>query len=66
MLALSAQIHKLDKRVVFMYDNNYDIDECIERAYFLSPYATGKAREFRANGYKEVFKTNPPKTLKIV
>ena len=63
--AISAQIHKLDKKVVFMYDNNYDTDECIERAYFLSPYAGGKAREFRANGFKEVFKTNPPQSQKL-
>ena len=63
--SLSAQVQKLGKTVVFMYDNNYNIDECIERAYFLSPYANGKAREFRANGFKEVFRTNPPETLKL-
>ena len=64
--SISAQVHKLGKEVVFMYDNNYDRDEAIERAYFLSPYATGKAREIRANGFKEVFKSNPPKTKQIV
>jgi len=63
--ALSTQVHKLDKKIVFMYDNNYNIDEAIERAYYLSPYATGKARELRANGFKEVFKTNPPETIKL-
>jgi len=63
--AISAQIQKLDKKVVFMHDNNYGTDECIERAYFLSPYATGKARELRANGFKEVFRTNPPESKKL-
>jgi hypothetical protein len=63
--ALSTQIHKLDKKVVFMHDNNYDADECIQRAYYLSPYATGKARELRANGLKEVFKTVPPEIKKL-
>ena len=63
--AISTQIQKLDKNIVFMYDNNYDIDECIDRAYFLSPYAGGKARELRANGFKEVFKTNPPQSKKL-
>ena len=63
--AISAQIHRLDKSIAFMYDNNYDIDECIERAYYLSPYAKGKAREIRANGIKEAFKTNPPQSVKL-
>lgn len=63
--AIATQVQKLDKQVVFMYDNNYPMDDCIERAYFLSPYAGGKAREMRANGFKEVFKTNPPQNQKI-
>ena len=62
---MSAHVQKLDKEVVFMHDNNYDKDECKEIAYFLSPFATGKAREKRANGFKEVFKTNPPQIIKI-
>ena len=61
--AISKQIHRLDKATAFMHDNNYDMDECIERAYFLSPYATGKARELRANGFKAVFKSNPPQSI---
>jgi len=48
-----------------MYDKNYDPDECIERGSFPSPYATGKAREIRANCFKEVFKTNPPEIKKL-
>lgn len=64
--ALSEHVQKLDKNVVFMYDKNYDADECIERAYFPSPHATGKAREIRANCFKEVFKTNPPTIQKLV
>jgi len=63
--ALSQHIHKLDKTVVFMHDNNYDADECRERAYYLSPFATGKMKEKRANGLKEVFKTQPPHVVKI-
>ena len=62
---LSAHVNKLDKNIVFMYDNNYDPDECIERAYYLSPYAGGKAREIRANGVKAIFKTLPPQRVKI-
>ena len=63
--ALSAHVQKLDKNVVFMYDKNYDPDECIERGSFPSPHATGKAREVRANCFKEVFKTNPPEIKKL-
>ena len=65
-IALSKHIHKLDKEVVFMYDKNYDKEECQEIAYYLSPYATGKARELRANGLKEVFKTIPPQIQRLV
>jgi hypothetical protein len=64
--ALSRHVHKLDKEVVFMYDKNYDEDECREIAYYLSPFATGKMREIRANAFKEVFKTVPPKVIRIV
>ncbi len=63
--ALSEHVNKLDKNVVFMYDNNYDPDECIERAYYPSPFATGKAREVRANAVKQIFKTMPPQIVKI-
>ncbi len=63
--AISAQVQKLDKTIVYMYDNNHDEAEALERAYFLSPYATGKMREVRANAFKEVFKTNPPHIVKI-
>jgi len=63
--ALSEHVNKLDKNVVFMYDNNYDPDECIERAYYPSPYAGGKAREVRANAVKAIFKTMPPQIVKI-
>jgi hypothetical protein len=63
--ALAAQVSKLDKTIVFMHDNNYSEEESYERAYFLSPHATGKARDLRANGFKEVFKTNPPEIKKL-
>ncbi len=64
-IALSNHIHKLDKQIVFMYDKNYDEDECRKIAYFLSPYATGKMRDIRANALKEVFKEIPPKLVQI-
>jgi hypothetical protein len=63
--ALSSHVSKLDKTIVFMHDNNYDADEALEIAYFLSPLAMGKAKDKRANGFKEVFSTNPPKIVKI-
>ena len=63
--ALSSHVNKLDKNVLFMYDNNYDPDECIERAYYPSPYAGGKAREVRANAVKAIFKPMPPQIVKI-
>jgi len=63
--ALANHISKLDKTVVFMHDNNYDADEALQKAYFLSPLATGKAKEKRANGFKEIFKTTPPHIVKI-
>jgi hypothetical protein len=63
--ALSEHVNKLDKTVVFMYDNNYDPQECIERAYYPSPFATGKAREIRANAVKKIFQTVPPQIVKI-
>ena len=63
--ALSEHVNKLDKNVVFMYDNNYDPQECIQRAYYPSPYAGGKAREIRANAVKSIFKTMPPEIVKI-
>jgi len=63
--ALSKQIHKLDKEVVFIHDNNYDEDEARERAYFLSPLAKGKAKEIRIDALKKVFSTIPPQVVKI-
>lgn len=62
---LSAQIQKLDKQIVFIHDNNYDADEALQIAYFLSPVATGKMKEVRANGFKKVFSTNPPQIIKL-
>ena len=63
--SLSAQIQKLDKQILFMHDNNYDADEALEIAYFLSPQATGKMKEIRANAFKEIFKEIPHKVMKI-
>jgi len=63
--SLAAKVTQLDKQVVFMHDNNYDPDECIQQAYFLSPKATGKMKEIRANAFKEIFKETPHKVVKI-
>nr|WP_321265422.1 hypothetical protein [uncultured Sulfurimonas sp.] len=62
---LSAQVQKLDKTVVFIHDNNHSADEALEVAYFLSPLATGKAKEKRANAFKDAFRHNPPEIQKI-
>ena len=63
--ALASQVQKLDKQVVFLHDNNYDADEALDMAYFLTPLATGKMKEIRANAFKEVFKQSPHKVVKI-
>jgi len=63
--SLAAQVQKLDKQVVFLHDNNYDADEALQMAYFLTPLATGKMKEIRANAFKAVFAQNPHKVVKI-
>jgi len=63
--ALSQQVKKLGKEIVFMHDNNYDADESQEIAYFLPPIATGKLKDVRANAFKKSFSTNPPAIVKI-
>jgi len=62
---ISEQTKKLGKDIMFMHDNNYDADECVELAYFLAPLASGKMREVRANGFANAFRTNPPTIQKI-
>lgn len=62
---LAAQAQKLGKEVAFMHDNNYDADECKEIGYFLSPLASGKVKDIRANGFKRAFSTNPPTIQKL-
>ena len=64
--ALSEQVHKLDKEVVFIYDRNCDEQEAREQAYFIHPVATGKMKEIRANAFKEVFKTLPPQAVRLM
>ncbi|MDQ7044048.1 MAG: hypothetical protein Q9M34_11045 [Sulfurimonas sp.] len=63
--ALATQVQKLDKQVLFLHDKNYDTDEALDMAYFLTPLATGKMKEIRANAFKEVFKETPHKIVKI-
>jgi hypothetical protein len=62
---ISTQALKLGKEVYFTHDNNYDADECIDLAYFLSPLAVGKIKEKRINAFKNAFRTNPPTIQKI-
>lgn len=63
--ALAAKVRTLDKQIVFMHDNNYDEEESIDMAYFLSPQATGKMKAIRANSFKAIFKETPHKVVKI-
>mgnify|MGYP000753668843 CR=1 FL=1 len=62
---IAAQTKKLGKEIVFMHDNNYDAEECIDLAYFLAPLAAGKMRDVRANTFANAFRTNPPTIQKI-
>lgn len=62
---IAAQAVKIGKDVSFTHDNNYDPEECIEMAYFLSPLAQGKMKDIRINAFKNAFKTNPPTIQKI-
>ena len=62
---IAAQVVKLGKEVYFTHDNNYDADECVDIAYFLSPLAAGKIREKRVNSFKNAFRTNPPTIQKL-
>lgn len=62
---IAAQAQKLGKEIVFVHDNNYDPEECIDLAYFVPPLATGKMREVRANAFANAFRTNPPSIVKI-
>ena len=62
---ISTQALKLGKEISFTHDNNYDPDECIDFAYFLSPLAVGKIKEKRINTFKNAFRTNPPTIQKM-
>ncbi len=62
---LSKQALKLGKKVSFTHDNNYDADESIEIAYFLSPLAVGKIKERRINAFKNAFRSYPPTIQKL-
>jgi hypothetical protein len=62
---IAAQAKKLGKEIVFMHDNNYDAEECVDLAYFLAPLAAGKMREIRANTFANAFRTNPPTIQKL-
>ncbi|WP_321778192.1 hypothetical protein [Sulfurimonas sp.] len=62
---IATQAVKLGKDVYFTHDNNYDADECIDIAYFLSPLAAGKIREKRVNSFKDAFRTCPPTIQKL-
>ena len=62
---IAKQTKKLGKDIYFMHDKNYDVDECVDIAYFLSPMASGKMREVRAKVFMNAFKTNPPSIQRL-
>jgi len=62
---IAQQAVKLGKEVYFTHDNNYDPDECIDVAYFLSPLADCKIKERRINAFKNAFRTYPPTIQKL-
>jgi len=62
---ISKQAQKLGKDIYFTHDNNYDPDECVDIAYYLSPLAVGKIKEKRINAFKNAFRTNPPTIQKL-
>ncbi len=62
---IAKQTKKLGKDIYFMHDNNYDAEECVEKAYFLAPLASGKMRDVRANSFQNAFRTYPPTIQKI-
>lgn len=61
---LATQAKKLGKDIAFMYDNNHDLKESEEGAYFLPPIATGKFKDVRANAFKKAFSKFPPQIVK--
>lgn len=63
--ALVAQVQKLGKEIVFIYDKNYNEEEALNNAYFISPLMQGKYKEIAANAFKEVFSTIPPHRVRI-
>ena len=63
--SLVAQVQKLGKEIVFLYDKNYNEEDALQNAYFLSPLMQGKYKEIVANALKEVFATIPPKRVRI-
>lgn len=64
-ISLVQQIQKLGKEIVFIYDRNFDEDEALKIAYFLSPLMQGKYKEKMAQALKEVFSTTPPKRVRV-
>ncbi|SFV75394.1 hypothetical protein MNB_SM-3-711 [hydrothermal vent metagenome] len=63
---ISKQAQKLGKEIAFLYDRNYDIEECKELAYYISPLASGKMKHICVNAFKKAFSTNPPTIQRIV
>ena len=62
---IAAQAVKLGKDIYFTHDKNYDAEECIDNAYFLSPLAVGKIKEKRINAFKNAFRNYPPAIQQI-
>ncbi len=64
-ISLVEHVKKLDKEIVFIYDKNYDEDEAMKIAYFISPSMGGKLKDTVANAFKEVFAEIPPKRVRL-
>lgn len=64
-ISLVEHVKKLDKQIVFIYDKNYDEEEAMKIAYFISPSMSGKLKDTVANAFKEVFAEIPPKTVRL-
>ncbi len=64
-ISLVEHVKKLDKQIVFIHDKNYDEDEALKIAYFISPSMGGKLKDTVSSAFKEVFAEIPPKRVRL-
>ena len=62
---ISMQAVKTGKKIVFIHDKNYDVDECIDIVYYLSPLAKAKMKDVLANAFANAFMQNPPTIQRV-